>query len=713
MACTPRRCFGTALHRLDLLLHREILRLRARYQLSLDEFRGLYISDSHVDSLVRDWVETDQAQFDISTLTQEAQAIESEAREALADDPLWRHVSQEFSLSDFEQDALLLALAPELHPKYETLYAYLNNDVTRKFPTVDLALRLFSDGQDERIRQALSPSGQLLAAHLLEFDEDSRLSLGSCFNIAPALSHHLLGLFPSDRKLLFRVNYFPAVSAAPSIDSLDESLQRQLQVVSCVCASDGAKPVFVLEGERGAGRLKAVQAALSRANKSLFSTDLSAMALKDRPPLEQADRLLLLARLCDAGLYLVGLDVLMDGDNRDRLIVSALLGQLKAASTPVFVPLQRNAPWRRWLGGAPALHIDFPEPSPNRRRRLWIQSLRSRSIAAAAKHVSEVADRFVLNAGQIEACAAAVALEHQQASGVRRKVPQQALFKAAREQSAGEIGRLAQKDRLTYRREDLVLPPTTLQRVNEIVGAIRNRGLVYREWDMQRRFGGASGLMILFSGASGTGKTMTASVMASEVGLDLYRIDLSGVVSKYIGETEKNLDRIFSAARRANCILFFDEADALFGKRSEVKDAHDRYANIEVAYLLQKMEDHDGVVILCTNIPKNLDQAFSRRMHYALDFPRPGPDHRERLWRGMFPGRTPLAADVDFGFLARQFDSTGGDIRNVALEAAMLAASRGGAIDMNCLINAMARQMVKRGKVPSPTDFKQFFAMIQ
>ena len=219
--------------------------------------------------------------------------------------------------------------------------------------------------------------------------------------------------------------------------------------------------------------------------------------------------------------------------------------------------------------------------------------------------------------------------------------------------------------------------------------------------------------MALFSGSSGTGKTMAASVIAGQLGLDLYRIDLSRIVSKYIGETEKNLDKIFTAATRANCILFFDEADALFGKRSEVKDAHDRYANVEVAYLLQKMENFDGVVIMTTNLSKNIDQAFTRRLHYIIDFPRPDEKHRELIWKSMFNEKAPLDSNVDFNFLARQFANTGGDIKNIVLDAAVMAAnSEQQCIDMPILLRASARQMVKQGKVPSPSEFKHYFELV-
>ena len=187
----------------------------------------------------------------------------------------------------------------------------------------------------------------------------------------------------------------------------------------------------------------------------------------------------------------------------------------------------------------------------------------------------------------------------------------------------------------------------------------------------------------------------------------------SGIVSKYIGETEKNLDKVFNAARESNCILFFDEADAIFGKRSEVKDAHDRYANIECAYLLQKMENHDGIVILTTNLPRSIDPAFSRRIQFVLDFPRPDSTMRERIWRGMFASQVPLSGDIDFSFLARQFDTTGGEIKNMALEAMLMAASADEpCIDMTLLLRTIARQMIKQGKAPTAVDFKQHFPAV-
>jgi SpoVK/Ycf46/Vps4 family AAA+-type ATPase len=206
---------------------------------------------------------------------------------------------------------------------------------------------------------------------------------------------------------------------------------------------------------------------------------------------------------------------------------------------------------------------------------------------------------------------------------------------------------------------------------------------------------------------------MASEIIANELGLDLYKIDLSTVISKYIGETEKNLDRIFTEARNSNSILFFDEADAVFGKRSEVRDSHDRYANIEVAYLLQKMEEYDGIVILATNLRKNLDEGFARRMHFSVEFPLPEEPDRLHIWQCIFPREAPLAGSLDLNFMARQFKVTGGNIKNIALGAAFLAAGDGATIKMEHLIRATKREYQKIGRLCTDVDFAKYFDLVK
>jgi SpoVK/Ycf46/Vps4 family AAA+-type ATPase len=345
------------------------------------------------------------------------------------------------------------------------------------------------------------------------------------------------------------------------------------------------------------------------------------------------------------------------------------------------------------------------------RQQVWEREIDTVFNAQNGTDINALANQFVLTGGQIHD-AVRSARDDLRLRGKSGALPCTAdLFAAARTQSLRDLRSLAQRIEPVYSWDDLVLPLATLAQLREVSAALKNRHVVYTRCGFEEKLSLGKGLKALFAGESGTGKTMTAEVMARELGLDLYKIDLSTVVSKYIGETEKNLDRIFRAAQSSNAIIFFDEADALFGKRSEVKDAHDRYANIEVAYLLQKIEEYDGFVILATNLILNVDDAFKRRMNYTVEFPFPDEHHCELLWRGMFPPETPLAEDLDFTFLGCQFPMSGGNIKNAAVAAAFLAAAEDSTVQMRHLIQSVAREWQKLGKLPSAADFKQYCKM--
>jgi SpoVK/Ycf46/Vps4 family AAA+-type ATPase len=327
--------------------------------------------------------------------------------------------------------------------------------------------------------------------------------------------------------------------------------------------------------------------------------------------------------------------------------------------------------------------------------------------------MARLAGKFKLGSGQIGgAVDAAVGI-------ARTRDPRQPvitvddLYAGARMQSTPILNELAKKITPHYQWDDLVLPADPRAQLREMSLFVEHRHHVYDTWGMGARLAMGKGLMALFAGNSGTGKTMAADVLAHQLGLDLYKIDLSGVVSKYIGETEKNLGTIFQEAETSNAILFFDEADALFGKRSEVKDAHDRYANIETAYLLQKMEEYSGVVILATNLKMNLDEAFLRRLHFVVDFPMPEEVDRLRIWKSTIPPQLPLSDDVDLAFLARQLKIAGGNIRNIVLAAAFLAADERTPVSMAHMVRATRREYQKLGRMITEGDFGDYIALLR
>jgi hypothetical protein len=687
---------------LDLLIHREILRLRATYQLSLDEFRGLYVSDEQVDALVQAPLQ------DMS-----GQSIDFEAAlggmkgERCASSALV-HLSQEFSLSCLEQDLLLVAAAPELDPKYETLYGYLNNDVSRKAATMDLMCRLLVNGEQSKrsIRTALQPHAPLFASGLLQLaagsDRGARLS--ACVLAHRSVSAFLLNL---DLKKSGPAELAALAQLPERSEFLAPTLRTRLAVTSRAWRRGTTAPIWILHGRDTELRHHAALRLSANLDLTLLQLDLATLAPNAEALAAALRGALMQQRLLDAALRITGVERYRDADGRLTPDLVRALRSLREARRPVFLEADELAALKNALDAFHVIEIEVPELSRAERAAVWASALCARGVQATPQAVEQVTNCFALTVLQIESAAQSLADE-----GDSELADPQPLADAARRASDHSLASIAQRLERCFDLKEVVLPSTTFGRLQDVVHAIRNRHLVFGDWGLSARAGG-SGLRVLFSGPSGTGKTMAAAALARELGVDVYRIDISQTVSKYIGETEKNLDKIFRAALYSNAILFFDEADALFGKRSEVKDAHDRYSNIETAYLLQKIEEYSGIVLLASNLSRNIDSAFSRRLNFVLEFPLPDKADRERLWRGMLAGTVPVASDLDIGFLAAQFPLTGGEIRNVVLDAAFSAAQgERRALTMKHVVIALGRQLAKQGRVPSITEFKQHHELL-
>jgi AAA+ superfamily predicted ATPase len=685
---------------LDARIEREIVRVRARYELSLDEFRGLYISDARVDRLVAA-SHGESSSTAVSALPRPSTIQLADAR--------WRHLVETFALSPLEEDILLIALAPELDLKYETLYAYVNDDVTRKRPSGHLAARLMADVADSNeIARALAASSTLQARGLLHCMHPPGRSavLSVDFAADACVSHWIRGLPPGAAIDAEGIAWEDA-HVAPSPDP--EAMARANRILRLLRHSAPRNlPLMALIGPPGAGRSKTAAIVASMAGRPLITIDMRSTNDTEVAACDVVERLGVALALMPGVVLIDGVDALLDADatrRRDRARWNRHIGRWSQSSL-IIVRAEEHEHLHAVNGAGRVIQIRCGEEGFQRRIQAWTDAARARNVDLPDADVVSLASAFALTGGQIRA---AVATARDVATMAGTDVPGAAqIAAAARQVSDQSLGRLALKIDCPYQWADLVLPAPTLQRLREFAAAVRHRHVVFGEWGFGDRLAHGAGIKALFAGASGTGKTMAAGVIARELGLDLFKVDLSGVVSKYIGETEKNLDRVFRAARCSNAIVFLDEADAILGKRSEVRDAHDRYANIEVAYLLQRLEEHDGVVILATNLRRNIDDAFNRRMQYVIDFPRPEEAERERIWRGMFPSQSPVGADVDFTFLARQFDLAGGEIRNVALDAAFIAAQDHSAIDMRAIVEALSRQLAKQGKTPTGNDFRQY-----
>jgi hypothetical protein len=414
------------------------------------------------------------------------------------------------------------------------------------------------------------------------------------------------------------------------------------------------------------------------------------------------------ARLRRAAVYLDRADPFLLEDRTAEL--APLLEPIAGPATPpVFVGAA--VAWPGGRDGVVPLRIDVPLPDAQLRARLWEAALADLGVSLAADaELERVAAAFRLGADRIAAAAAtAVSLAAIRAPDDPR-IGTADLLSAGRRHAGHRIARLAEHVEPRRGWDDLVLPHEGTQQLRELHDQIRFRERVHHDWGFADRLGTSPGVNALFAGPPGTGKTMAAEVLAGSLGLDLYRIDLASTVSKYIGETEKTHARLFEEAAGGDAILFFDEADAVFGKRTQVRDAHDRYANLETSYLLQRLETHSGVVILATNLRKNMDDAFVRRLHATVEFAVPGESDRRRIWERLFPAAAPLGPDVDLDLLAQRIDLAGGHLRNIALGAAFLAAADSLPIGMPHLGRAARREYRKLGTVLSDHELVDLVA---
>jgi Winged helix domain, variant/ATPase family associated with various cellular activities (AAA) len=658
-----------------------------------DRFRGLYISDAQVDELLAGPggplvpPAAAAAAADAQAVVEQGADLVEGAGEGIR----FRDLARAFGLKPVDLDLLLVALAPDLDPRFERLYGYLHDDVSRRRASVGLALELCVDGVGDppradpvraepgMVRARLGPLAPLLTGGLLLVEDLDRPALTRALRVPDRVIAHLLGDDAPD----------PVIDAL-LVGSVEVDLPEVEQVARALAA--GRASVYLRERPGASGRSLG-WTALARLGRRAVALDLDRMAAGD-DPLAIARAAAREARLRGAGLVVGPIEPLVE---RGPFSVRAF------AELPGPVVLVGGREWDPAWSREPPFVLDAPVPPVVQRHELWAASLNGDTPDGFDPALATLA--FRLAPEQIDRAARAA---RRAASAAARPMTVADVAAGARAQNAAGLERLARRIVPTVGWEDLVLPTVVEQQLRELTARARHRDRVIGEWRMGTKGARGLGVTALFAGDSGTGKTMSAEVVAGDLGFDVYVIDLSTVVDKYIGETEKNLDRIFTEADRVNGVLLFDEADALFGKRSEVKDARDRYANVEVAYLLQRMERFDGLAILTTNLRSNVDEAFVRRLDAIVDFPMPEEEHRRRLWVANLPSSLPREGDFDLDFLAGRFKVSGGNIRNICVTAAYLAAAENRQVTMADLVRATEREYRKLGRLTVEAEFGDY-----
>jgi hypothetical protein len=615
-----------------------------------------------------------KAQLAGQDITSARQAIE-EARATMPSDAAIDELATAFGLSTFERDLLLLCAGVEMDSGVAAQCAACDAAPGRRYATFALALAMLEDPH----WSALTPVGPLRRWRLLDVKDDQALTTSRLI-VDERVLHYLAGVNYLDPRLapLLRARSAPAVIAAGQA-RIVESAARVLQ------QSDRRAAAVQFVGDDHAG-----QEDVAAATAAQVGLKLLVLRAADIPAnLHEADALLVLWRR-EAALLGSALLVLVDHDDGHAAIAARWIeraGGVVMIAAPHALTLDRSQ--RRFT-------IDRPNAAEQ--KGLWTEAL-GPAAARLNGALDGVAAQFRLSTDTIVRIARMLG-----PSIATVPEPEIALWQACRSSVRGGLDALAQRLESTATWTQLILPAPQMTTLRQIATHVRRRITVYQEWGFAGSGQRGLGISALFSGESGTGKTMAAEVLGNELGLDLYRIDLASMVSKYIGETEKNLRRVFDAAEASGAILLFDEADALFGKRTDVKEGHDRYANIEVSYLLQRMEAYRGLAILTTNNAAALDAAFQRRLRFTIAFPFPDADHREQIWRGVFPARTPLM-EIDYPKLAR-LNVAGGSIRNIAMNAAFLAAEANGPVRMSHLLHAARGEAGKRERPPSDAEIR-------
>jgi AAA+ superfamily predicted ATPase len=696
------------LERVDLRVRAQVAAVRGAARAD-DAFRGLYLSEAQVDALLDRpqgepaWPRLPARACARSQALREHNAQRARDAAARGIDLRLQRLQLAFGLDDDALDVLLLCLAVELDGRYEKLYAYLQDDVARKRPGIELLLQLLAPSLAERLRlqRLFAPHAPLFRLGLLEMDAGE-----------PGAAPRSLGsrtVRTSERVLQFLLGDDTVATDLQACLRLDDTMPALDEIVVDAAATAGLRRVadearagrtlvVHLRGPQGVGKQEAAGAVARALGRPLLVLDLPRVLEAQGPGIERLwPAIAREAVLQRAPLYCTGFDLLADEARRGSL--EAFADRLLAFPWLVLLGGQRAwEPGGRWRAMRHA-SLELPALQPRQRETLWRRELPGALEGEGGVDLPELAAKFRLGAVPLRDAAASLRRWRAWQGHAEGAVPATLIHEACRAHSNQQLSTVAVKITPKYRWDDIVLPADRLEVLREICSHVKYRGKVYGDWGFGGKLAMGKGLAVLFAGPSGTGKTMAADVMAGELGLDLYKIDLASVISKYIGETERNLGRIFDEAQTSNAILFFDEADALFGKRSEVRDSHDRYANIEVGYLLQRLESYEGVAILATNFRKNMDEAFVRRLHFTVEFPFPGVEERRRIWTGIWPRDMPRAAGLDPDDLGRRFEMTGGNIRNVALAAAFLAATDGAEVQLDHVLRATRREYQKMGKL--------------
>ena len=608
-------------------------------------------------------------------------------------EPLLARLVRVFALSELDLAIVSVLLAPELDHELERAYAFALDDFTRKRGDIGFIARVIAAGDAAVVDRVL-----------LRFDDAAPLrrlgvvTVGSSGDVPATmrpsrLADRIVGFLRGHDNVdelvhgLVRIGELAPHRAAVVMGA--ELVQRIARALD----DPSSAPRVLLAGPEGAGRGLIAEALFGERGRPSVRIDLAGIVAEGKIA-ERVAAALREAALRDAAAIIDG-GTAIDRD-APRTLVHALANSIAELAVPVVFTLTSHPGWLVEI--VPSLvELDVPPPTFRERLELWRRALTGPVVAADDLEI--VASRYAFTGATIARAARRAVQAARLRDPSAPEVTLDDLGDSARLMFSHRLGAMAQRIPIGFSWSDLVLPRDTHEAVREVVRFARYRSFLLEDWGFSAKLPYGRGVSAIMAGPPGTGKTMVAQLLAKELGYDLYRIDLSQVVNKYIGETEKNLARIFDEAETSHAVLFFDEADSLFARRTDVKSSNDRYANLEVNYLLQRMETFDGVTLLATNLEQGLDDAFKRRVRFSIQFELPEEAERKKLWISMFPPKVPLAPNIDWDLLAKRFEMAGGYIKKAALRAALTAAETRRPITTADLVEAARQEYREMGRI--------------
>lgn len=667
---------------------------------------GVVISKEEFESIVdNDYIINDNLRENINELLQICDTYLDNRKLISLKNGLFipnEYLSVTFNLNKFERFCLLLSFVPHLNKKYGKIFGYVQDDINLKYPTIDLALKLyFLENSIENSINSFVLFSSSRAKYIFdgEFDTKDYSFLSTPLKVNKRILSFILSkpyqFYENDSPIRL---WFPHDTILKLYHRLHHIRDAFISLLSNTDKED--KFLCILEGPDGAGKKHIVKSIASIQNKIVIFVDYQKLLLGGEKALEEIIREILLQ---DGLLCIYSLSLNTDKDDISKLYRH--LKQLFVITDNIFLVmnnLEINIPLDDEFI---IIKKEVGKTNGIESREIWKKEIQNYSIEDL--DLSSIINNYNFTYGSIKKVIKDA--YHLSVMDGRDKIISDDIYESCKKHFSTSLKDLATHIKPIFKWEDLIISESKKTQLKNACSYIKHRYIVYEEYELNRRFSYGKGLNILLKGSPGTGKTMAAHVIANELNMELYKVDLAQIVSKYIGETEKNLRLIFDESSKSNVILFFDEMDALFGKRSEVKDSKDKYSNLETSFLLQKIEEQEGVIIMATNYLENIDQAFIRRIQFIVDFPKPSKDERRKIWSGMFTDKVPISDNVDFEYLADRFELSGGEIKNIVLNSIFMAVNQGSEVTMKHILLSLKQELEKQGKILLKEDFGEYY----